>query len=246
MPTFQRFLMAPLVEEIFEATEGGVLVMVNAGADSGDAVIVTSGRQPVRVSLPGLNLAAVEVHAAELDHVTTTRYVSAHEPVLPKVLPWLWTTIVEPALAHLEPSGPDDALPRVRWMPIGLLGLFPLPAAGPSDGPGALDAVVSSYTSTIRALAHARSRPVADTRRQLIVAVEHVEGLDDLPHAKREAVAFRDVRPGSRELFDELATTENVLRGLPKPPGCTSPAARQRTTSRLRALACIYTTTCFR
>ncbi|MBB5850918.1 CHAT domain-containing protein [Amycolatopsis umgeniensis] len=215
-PTFQRFLMAPLVEEMFEATEGGVLVMVNAGADSGDAVIVTPGRQPVRVPLPGLNLAAVEVNAAELDHVTTTRYVSAHEPVLPKVLSWLWTAIVEPVLAHFEPSGPGDALPRVRWMPIGLLGLFPLHAAGPSDGPGALDAVVSSYTSTIRALAHARSRPVADTRRQLIVAVEHVEGLDDLPHAKREAVALRDVQPGSRELFDELATTENVLRELPK------------------------------
>jgi hypothetical protein len=81
-------------------------------------------------------------------------------------------------------------LPRVWWMPLGLLGLFPLHAAGHSGEAGALDRVVSSYTSTLRVLAHTRGRPPAVTRRQLVVALEHTPGLPDLPNTVAEAVGL--------------------------------------------------------
>lgn len=124
-------------------------------------------------------------------------------------------------------------------MPLGLLGLFPLHAAGHPGEAGALDRVVSSYTSTLRVLAHTRGRPPAATRRQLVIALEHTPGLPDLPNTVTEAVGLDT---GTPPLVDHDAITEGVLTALAEPPGPTSPAMPARTPPHPRAVDCAYTT----
>jgi CHAT domain-containing protein len=112
----------------------------------------------------------------------------------------------------LDALAPEaGALPRIWWLPLGLLGLFPLHAAGHAGKPGALDLAVSSYTSTLRALAHARGRPTTTVRRQLVVVLARTPGLPDLPGTVAEAVGLHTDTP---PLLDSGATTDNVLAAL--------------------------------
>lgn len=213
VPEFSRFLLSPPVPELTALAEDGAIVLLNACEQTGHAVIVTAGRAPEILPLPRLRIDGVQTHALWLHHVTTTRFVAAHEPMLPDVLEWLWEAVAEPVLAALAKLlGP---MPRIRWLPIGLLGLFPLHAAGPRHGPGVLDLAVSSYTSTIKVLARARALPVAGERRQLLVAIPNTPGQRELPGAKVEAASLHEQNPDLAELTDGHATVANVLAALP-------------------------------
>ncbi|MFD0632255.1 CHAT domain-containing protein [Catenulispora yoronensis] len=123
--------------------------------------------------------------------------------------------------------------PRVWWATGGLLGLLPLHAAGLEDptatGQSVLDRVVSSYTPTIRALAHARRQTASSgttNARSLIVAMPVTPGLDQLaalPHAADEAaqVAARLpnpvilVEPAADHPGSVVPTRQAVLDLLP-------------------------------
>jgi CHAT domain-containing protein len=136
--------------------------------------------------------------------------------VVPTILGWLWDTIVHPILqAAPLPDKEQKLLPRVWWLPTGVLGLFPLHAAGYPDHPGALDAVISSYAPTLRALVHARARPETAARRQLTVALQHTPGLPDLPGAVSEATTLHTQHPDFPLLKDDIATAGRVLSALP-------------------------------
>jgi tetratricopeptide (TPR) repeat protein len=210
-PRFARFLMPPRLSDLRPAH--GAVVLVNAVEGRGDAIIITSDAAPVVVPLSELRMTDVLANAMALLQAThdDTRLTGAlrRQRVLTDVLGWLWTAIVDPALAALPDTGQAQ---RVWWLPIGLIGLFPLHAAGLPGQPGALDRVVSSYTPTLRALAHSRARPPATTRRQLTVALAHTPGLPDLPGTVAEAT---DLHPGTPPLTDQDATTGRVLAALP-------------------------------
>lgn len=209
LPGFDRFLQVPRLGELRPAVAGGAAVLVNAADQGGHAIIVTAESEPVLVALPGLTSAAARRHAAILLDATSRRGLVGtlrRQRVVPEVLGWLWDTVAEPVLDRLA-----GALPRVWWLPLGLLGLFPLHAAGRPGEPGVLDRAVSSYTATLRALAHARGRPAAGARRQLVVALAHTPGLPDLPGTVAEAVCLRTETP---PLLDGDATADRVLTGL--------------------------------
>ncbi|MDB5113108.1 MAG: hypothetical protein JWL78_178, partial [Chloroflexi bacterium] len=104
---------------------------------------------------------------------------------------------------------------RVWWLPVGLLGLFPLHAAGRSGRPGALDAFVSSYIPTMRMLAYAHERPPAAARRQLTVALAHTPGLPDLPGTIAEACDLTRSQASIPPLLDTGATVDRVRAALP-------------------------------
>ncbi len=217
---FARFLLPPRLADIRPATAGGAVVLLNADRGRADAIIVTSERDPVLVPLPELTLADVRLHAEEMLVAThdTTRHAGRlrRRRVITGILDWLWVTAVQPALDALSPNvSPQSSLPRVWWMPVGLLGLFPLHAAGRPGEAGALDRAVSSYTPTLRALAHVRSRPPAAARRQLTVALECTPGLPDLPGTTAEATALHVHHPDTPPLTGENATTHSVLDALP-------------------------------
>jgi CHAT domain-containing protein len=127
------------------------------------------------------------------------------------VLTWLWTSVAEPVLASLPPGG------RVWWCPTGALSVFPLHAAG--DGVVAvIDLVVSSYTSSLRALAESQTRPVTSPRdaRLLLVAVPDAPHQAHLPHVRPEVERVARGYAGDRTtLADSAATRERVLAELP-------------------------------
>ncbi|MBP5898009.1 CHAT domain-containing protein [Streptomyces scabiei] len=217
-PGFARFVLPPRLSDLRAAAAGGAVVLVNVGRRRGDAIIITCDADPKLVALPDLVLTDAVSYATELVEATHTgsRLAGAlrKQRVLPKILGWLWATVVEPVFSALPPDS-GSSMRRVWWMPAGPLGLLPLHAAGHPSGPSALDTAISSYTPTLRALAHARTRPPARTRRQLTVALQHTPGLPELPGTVAEAAELHAQHPDTPLLADHLATTGRVLAALP-------------------------------
>jgi CHAT domain-containing protein len=215
---FSGFLLPPGPAQLRPPSADGAVLLVSAGQSRSDAIIITADADPVAVALPDLTYADVEARALELLEVThDTRTLTGalrRQRVVPEILGWLWDTVARPVLDALPARG-DGTLPRVWWMPTGLLGLFPLHAAGHQDQDGALDRVVSSYTPTLRTLRYAHDRPSARRREQLIVALAHTPQLPDLPGTAAEAGELHDRYPGQPPLTDKGATRAGVLAALP-------------------------------
>lgn len=203
---------APRFAELRTAAADGAVVLVNTNLRRGEAVIVTAAADPVLVRLPDLGGAALHDHVQALIDVNQQSGFAAvlrRQRVIPQLLGWLWDVAVAPILAAL-PSG----TPRVWWMPTDLLSIFPWHAAGHPGQTGALDAVLSSYTATLRTLHHARSRRPAAERRQLTVAVRSAPGATELPATATEAEYLHATNPDLPLLVDEDATTGAVLAAL--------------------------------
>ncbi|WP_158634092.1 CHAT domain-containing protein [Amycolatopsis sp. WAC 04169] len=215
---FARFLLPPRLADLQLATTGGAVILVNTGRRRGDAIILTNENAPVHVPLPDAVLevssyAEALIRAVREDNVVG---ILRRQRVVPEILSWLWNAVVGPVLKALPPTVEETSTPRrVWWVPTGLLGLFPLHAAGHPEQPGALDAVISSYTPTLRTLVYARNRPPATIRRQLTVALRRTPGLPDLPGTVAEATTLHTQHPDTPLLLDEEATTSRVLDALP-------------------------------
>jgi CHAT domain/Tetratricopeptide repeat len=217
---FTRFLLPPRLAELRAAAGGsGTVVLVNAALQRSDAIIITADHDPVAVPLPDLTIDDVLGRAVGL--LEATQFAAGlagrlrRRRVLAEVLAWLWEAAVGPVLDALPSIPGGENPPRVWWMPTGPLGLFPLHAAGPPGHPGALAAVTSSYTPTLRALARTRGRAPATVRRQLTVELRHTPGLPDLPGTTAEAEDLYRRYPGTPPLRDQDATTASVLAALP-------------------------------
>ncbi|MDH6109196.1 tetratricopeptide (TPR) repeat protein [Kitasatospora sp. MAP12-15] len=219
-PGYEKFLRPPRLEDLRPTASGGAVVLVNVSRLRGDAVVITSDTDPEGIALPDLVFDDVYAHARELLAAThdsgSLSGILRRQRVLTDVLSWLWDAIVKPVLDALPAVGETGKPPRVWWLPTGLLGLFPLHAAGHPGQPGALDKVVSSYTPTLRALAHTRARPPATARRQLTVALTHTPDLPDLPGTAAEAATLHSLHPGIPPLADQGATIARVRAELPK------------------------------
>jgi hypothetical protein len=128
------------------------------------------------------------------------------QPRMLEVLAWTWDNITGPVLSCLGRTGPPaDGEPwtRVWWCPVGAVTTLPLHAAGhhgsPSCADAVMDRVISSYTPTIRALAHAR-RDSAGELSALVVAVPDAPGSAPLDGAAQEASLVREYIPGATVL----------------------------------------------
>lgn len=204
----------PGFDKLRTAAAQGPVVMVNVDGRRGDALVVReSGVEVVR--LPALTLdevaARVIAYAKALqDIVSADRAVwLAAREVVGETLAWLWTAIVEPVLKAVDE-------PRVWWCPTSLLTLFPLHAAG-IYGPvpvSALDRVVSSYTPTLRALLHTRSRAPREASPFLIVSMPKTPGYPDLPDAEDAARMLADRFPDHELLTGDTATKASVAEAL--------------------------------
>lgn len=259
VPGFESFLAPPSIGQLRQVAADGPVVLVNAAVERSDALIVTGDGILEPVPLPGLSPDSLRDKAFAFfgavnrwsDEDASPGEVS-HEERLLEVLRWLWDMVTEPVLDRLgitgpPPMGPDGqpVWPRIWWCPSGVLSFLPLHASGHHEHVGAaaaetvLDRVVSSYTPTIRALAHARrSWPAARAGRsaatpsgsprqsglpgtgQLIaVAMDTTPGLGpefDLPAVTTEIDMLRDLFPGSLTLFTgDAAGRRDVLNALP-------------------------------
>ncbi|MFG1802161.1 CHAT domain-containing protein [Micromonospora carbonacea] len=206
LPGLSRFLAAPCLTDLQPALTGGRAVLVNTSRHRSDAVIIQPDAPPSLVELPALRLSDVSTHVSELldafesqpSPATTQRRIGA----VREILDWLAEVIVGPVTAALPATTATPC--RVWWLPTGPLGLLPLHAAG-----AAPDLLISSYTTSLRALQTARTRPPTTRRVRLTVALPHTPGLPYLPAAAREAAAL-----GGTILSGEQATADRVVQAI--------------------------------
>jgi tetratricopeptide (TPR) repeat protein len=210
---FADFLRPPSVSGLQAAAVEGPIVMINVSRRRSDAFVLRpDGVQTV--PLPDLEPDGLGAHMLSF----LTAVLDPDNPdarhVMQKTLGWLWDAVAGPVLDVVTPDPrPADpsALPRLWWIPTGLLSLLPLHAAGQPGTGGVMDRVVSSYAPTVGTLARVRSRS-RTTRRPRVTVVALPE------HHLKEA--FREVRyvterfPGVRTLKDSDATRANVMSAL--------------------------------
>ncbi|MEU9204834.1 CHAT domain-containing protein [Streptomyces sp. NPDC048332] len=235
LPGFENFLHAPPMNELARHAHEGPVVFVTASPRRCDALVLTdSADAPVRVvPLPTLTQEAAfdqgerllaALHATTDHEIGPRARVEAQQEIL-AVLAWLWDTVAEPVLTdlgHTTAHQPGEPWPRLWWCPVGVFTHLPLHAAGHhtddlqrEGGPRTvLDRVVSSYTATVRALAHARTRqPGPSTPSTLVVAAADAPGTPPLPGVRAEAAAITSLIPDARLLA--TPTRETVLDALP-------------------------------
>lgn len=234
-PGFAGFLRPPPVSDLAAAAGDGPVVIVNVSRFGSHALILTSGGvlEPVRLDDLTPDRLAVRV-AGFLTALGTAPATRAAGQALTGVLGWMWDTIAGPVLDRLGITGPPPASqpwPRLWWCVPGLLSFLPLHAAGhhqtrfDANPATVADRVVSSYTPTIRALAHARrarraagggpDQAVAG-HHLLVVAMPRTPGAPDLPGARAEADLLRKHFPDrTTTLTGAQATRDTVLSALP-------------------------------
>jgi hypothetical protein len=202
--------------DIASATIEGPLVYLAAADDLGYALIVTGAGDPGLVELPLLT----RVRVREQVRVWSGR----PDPVsLRASITWLWENGID-ELSHALPTG---AL--VTLVPVGLLGLLPIHAAGrrrpdaTADGPWEhlTDFAAVRYAPNARTLVRSIGRAAALTGRHLsLLAADAPNGAGHprpIPHADREAGEIHRrwcARGGTGTRLPE-ARAADVWRALP-------------------------------
>lgn len=237
---FAGFAHPPAVDELLTQAAFGPVVSFNVSHYRSDALLLTSDGIE-SLNLPGLGYGLV-VDQIEAFHQALKTVVDPHttplarkgaQATLRAVLEWLWEAAAEPVLRRLgfteEPS-PGKPWPRIWWAPGGLLSLLPLHAAGHhAEQPWAdlkngerrtvMDRVVSSYTTTIRALHHTRRHRAStpSVRRSLIVAMPTTPGVQGrLEHVSKEASLLLDLLPKPTLLIESDATADATTTPRPE------------------------------
>lgn len=231
IPGFEDFLQAPPISELARHAKDGPVVIVNTSSARCDALILTDtpANTVQVVSLPDLTHASA---LSQVDRLRAAREATAEHRLDPRariqaqqeiltVLAWAWDSITEPILTHLGHTATPrrgKPWPRLWWCPVGPLAFLPLHAAGhhahvfggPDDAPTVLDRVISSYTTTVRALTRTRARSA--TTPTLVVPVADTPGAR-LFGVGNETTAISTLIPGARLLTNP--TRDTVLRALP-------------------------------
>jgi CHAT domain-containing protein len=179
LPGFERFLLAPTEDEVKVAAASGPIVVINVSNYRCDAFIVEKhGLRALR--LPDLKSEDVRARAATLAEPET------------QLLEWLWDTIAKPVLDALGfTQTPGNSWPRIWWVPTGPLTRFPIHAAGYHGSSNTvLDRVISSYSSSIRALIQGRQRPSKAlpnvSGKAVLVGMENTPGHTSLQYVPKE------------------------------------------------------------
>ncbi|KAL3429257.1 CHAT domain-containing protein [Aspergillus tetrazonus] len=186
-PGFNDFLLPPNIVEMQAAAKRGPIILINTSDYRCDAIIVEE-HQIRSLNLPSLNNHGIKKRAEKGDLAS------------PNTLEWLWDAIASPVLQTLGFSQCPlaDSWPHIWWIPTGLLTKFALHAAGRyTNGPSesVLDSVMSSYSSSVKAIIHGRRHPsVRPTSAQaLLVAMDYIPGSPPLPFATEEVVMLHNL-----------------------------------------------------
>jgi hypothetical protein len=187
---FENFLLPLNEEELLKAGSAGPIIVINVSEYRCDALIIEQD-QIMSAPLPDLKVDDIEEKAQ-----TGSRGS-------PRTLEWLWDVAAGPIMETLGFTGPpaSNNWPRVWWIPTGPLSKFPLHAAGyhcKGSNDTVLDRVISSYSSSTRAIIHGRQRRPWQTiatapNQALLVAMEYTPGNTRLPFAKKEIAMLHEV-----------------------------------------------------
>jgi hypothetical protein len=209
LPGFEQFQLPPSDADLRHLAERGTIVVVNASKYRCDALLVTADGGVRSLPLPDLTHSDVVAAAQSLSTVDP-----ADDPrSLHDLLAWLWDSLAAPVLAIVRTAQSPSGQPsRLWWMPIGVLALLPIHAAGHPGGPYVDDYVVSSYTPTLGSLRHHRAQAAATEVKALII--DAPKSGDPLPAARTEATRVADLLAARTVLPGSEADTAHVLSGL--------------------------------
>jgi CHAT domain-containing protein len=197
---FQDFLLAPSAQRIRTCAKNGPVIIINVSVFQCDAIILKHQSEEY-VRLPEVSQAKIE-RRIQSGRINTT-----------ETLEWLWDAIAKPILDKLDIThGPQTSdWPRIWWILTGSLSRFPLHAAGyhlRDTKETVLDRIMSSYSSSIRAMLQSDGEPLQKSSRlkALLMSAENGDPGRHLPSARREisvirqignAVGFEVVEPGT-------------------------------------------------
>ncbi|MFJ8473537.1 CHAT domain-containing protein [Kitasatospora sp. NPDC094011] len=209
----ERFLQPPPIDELCEQAGYGPVVYLTVHEQQGHALIVRDepGNGVHALALPPEVTADRVVAKVDAFRTARSTAVDRSRPAQERrvaqlhvlgVLGWMWDNITEPVLSHLgHTAAPaaDGPWPRIWWCPVGALAFLPLHAAGQHAASprvdSVMDRVVSSYTPSIRALAHARRRPPEESPSAVVVAVPDAPESPPIDSALLEAQAVGALIP---------------------------------------------------
>jgi tetratricopeptide (TPR) repeat protein len=201
-PGFEEFLTAPGGREMQAAARFGPIVVINVSTHRCDAVLVEEHQ--IRA------LALLYLNSTEIKKKVQRGSLGS-----PMILEWLWDVAANPildALGFIQPPSADN-WPHVWWIPTGLLSKFPLHAAGrhiSGSDETVLDRVMSSYSTSIKAIIQGRRRRIAPSApaQALLVAMQDTPEHSRLPFAVKEIamlhdlcrlMGFNPIEPGQRK-----------------------------------------------
>jgi tetratricopeptide (TPR) repeat protein len=170
---FADFLQAVPFGTLKSAADEGPIIMVNISDYQCNAIILQSSSSPTVVALP-------DISPDILKQLVPTPGEAMNGP--PKgaaaTLRTLWDTVVQPVVNQLVIlEVPENS--RIWWCPTSYLCALPLHAAGPcKKGLKNLpDLYISSYTSTLTSLIHARSTISKSQSSPGLLLISQPEGL---------------------------------------------------------------------
>ncbi|EWC48082.1 hypothetical protein DRE_02661 [Drechslerella stenobrocha 248] len=230
-PGLDRFLLGPTPDQLTSLAVEGPIVYLNVSRYGSTALIITE-KNIQALALEQLRYDDVAAKAERLsdirdnDDITTRR---ANNLALISILRWLWNDAVEIILKHLNFTAlpeSEQTWPRVWWIPVGPLTLFPIHAAGSQkEGLSALDRVISSYATTAKSLAISRERISAlygqisgedETLRRpeaCLVSMKTTPQRTDLPFAEMEVQSIAELLPNPKTVLAQ-PTREQVVEAL--------------------------------
>jgi CHAT domain-containing protein/tetratricopeptide (TPR) repeat protein len=184
---FKNFLRPLSKKELIAAASLGPIVMINTSPFRCDALLIRSEGIEV-LPLPRLTLKEIQSKAKQSISVA--------------LLEWLWETIASPILDKLGyQETPTGKWPRIWWIATGLMSRLPLHAAGrhyENTSETVIDRVISSYSSSVRALVYARKNAIRKdlkSPKALLVAMRKTPGVSDLICADQEIDILDQVLP---------------------------------------------------
>lgn len=194
---FDDFMLPLSVQQICDTAGNGCLVIINVTIHRSDAILIRRTGASF-VHLPDLGWRQAEDKAKRF----TERGADLD------LLEWLWDAVAQPIMGQLELHT------RVWWIPTGPLTRLPIHAAGRhTDGQSVLDHVVSSYSSSIKALFRSHNQPQSHQDKFAIVAAPDVAGHAYLEHAVREATVVERLCP-SLGLHPSRPEPDTVMKAL--------------------------------
>ncbi|KAL2833769.1 CHAT domain-containing protein [Aspergillus cavernicola] len=185
---FENFLRPPTAEQMMAAASLGNIVVINVNPIRSDAFIITP-KGIMTIALPKLDFEQAENIAQKLQ---TPPMYGNH--MISWILEWAWDVVAEPCLEALNIHEPptEDSMARIWWVLTGPLSHLPIHAAG-RHGTGCnktvMDRAMSSYSSSIKALLHGRSRVKSNAEeisKALLVSMDTTAGQRPLPFAGDE------------------------------------------------------------
>ena len=212
LPSRERFLLTPKVEDLLAAAADGPVILLNTSNYRCDALAFTvHGVRPV--PLHDVNLEEVLRRATYIQMAianTGNKNMAAPEyeelqDHARKTPGWLWDNVVAPVLQEIGITRrpPTNRWPRIWWVPDGAFAWLPIHAAGHHDerhtgaAPALLDRAQSSFIPSVSMLIHARSRSKEGMNcgKVLVVAMAKTPGHPDLPGVLAEAESIANLFP---------------------------------------------------